>query len=342
MGAGQSLDGFPGWLAGALRMASGYTEAMAAEEPARRWEYPALAIQAVAFALVFAAGVLLASTRGMAPAQILDSATRASALLHEIGAVARPQARRAIELAARTGIRRSANLPPQVLAVLQPRRVQVDPHDVAILWAYGLDWSPVPVFQAYAAYSPALDRMNARRLEDPSGPDAILRRRLDESIDGKSPVWETPEYALARLCRFRESVANDLWQVLVRSGDRCGPEQPLGTVSAPPGVLVAVPPPRAPDRIVVARLDAAPSLAERLRTLLFKPRGALALRVGERRWRLVRANLAGPLLLRIPPTSGWSPAFDGTLAVESFAVEGAGTPVAVRFAEIPLAAAPPP
>ena len=404
--AGQPLAGLPAWLHGAALLAGGYSEAMASEDPLRRWESAAFSLAALALALAFAIGVerrpprrvaavagllaasglvffkagfvrhvgadhspiafaflliapllvpwraswriaglalalggglLLGLARGAAIGQTFDFAARASALLHEVAAVAHPQTRSAIETAVRTGIRRSAKLPPNALAELQGRRVHVDPHDVAILWAYGLDWSPVPVFQAYAAYVPALDRMNAERLADPSGPERILRRRLEESIDGKSPVWETPEYALVRLCRFRETVAGELWQVLARGPDRCGPEQALGDGSARSGESVDVPPASAPDRIVVARLDASPLLAGRLRALLFKPRRPLALRVGDRRLRLVRANLAGPLLLRVPPTSGWSPAFDGGLAIESFALEGADAPIAVRFAEIALA-----
>ena len=406
LAAGQSLAGLPGWLHGALLITSGYSEAMAIDEPTRHWEYPALAGYLAAFALAFAAGVdrrtprriaalaavlalagfvftkagfvrhagaghpsitfsflliaplmvpwrpsfrpiglglavvagvLLVPVRGVSPVELFDPVSRTSELYQEVSAIARPQVRHSIDAISRAGIRRVVQLPPHVVAELRGRRVHVDPDDVGILWAYDLAWAPVPVFQSYSAYTPELDRMNAQRLEDPRGPDRILRRRLLEGLDGRSPLWETPEYALARLCRYREIAASELWQVLARGPDRCGPEVPLGTASVAPGAPLSVPVASVPNAIVVAHVDARRSLAERLRTALFKPRDTLYAVVDGQRERLVPANLGGPLLMRIPATSDWSRAFDGGLSIESFAIEGASAPIGVRFAEIPLA-----
>jgi hypothetical protein len=66
--------------------------------------------------------------------------------------------------------------------------------------------------------------------------------------------------------------------------------------------------------------------------MLFKPARWLDSVVGGRRERLVRANLAGPLLLRVPMLSS----FGGGLSIESFAIEGSDRPFAVRFAEIQI------
>jgi len=49
-------------------------------------------------------------------------------------------------------------------------------------------WSPRPVFQSYAAYTPALLNMNARHLEGNRAPDHILFRI--EAIDGRLPSLE--------------------------------------------------------------------------------------------------------------------------------------------------------
>jgi hypothetical protein len=406
LAASQSLAGFPVWLRGAFQVASGYAEAMAIDDPVRRWDYAAFTGYVAVFWLVFAAGadrscrrrlaslaallvlagvvfakagfvrrsggdhpamtfsflliaplmvpwrprwrplglalalapaLVLVFSREIPPRQLFDLAARVEGLAREVSTLVRPGALAQMEAAVRARVRGLVPLPAPLLAELRGHRVHVDPHDAAIAWAYGFDWAPVPVFQSYSAYTPELDRLNAQRLADPAGPDRILRRRLEEGIDERSPLWETPEYALARLCRYREVAASELWQVLARGPDRCGAEAPLATASAAPGASLSIPAPSAPDRIVVAHLDTRRSLAERLRTALFKPGRALYAVTDGRRLRLVPANLGGPLLMRIPATSGWSPPFDGSLWIHSLAVEGASAPVAARFAEIPLA-----
>jgi hypothetical protein len=285
------------------------------------------------------AALLVTLARGVSPLELVDPLARAHELSFALSTVASPGARETRALAAQASTRREVPLPPALVEALRGHRVHVDPHDVALVWAYGLDWAPVPVFQGYAAFAPALDRMNAERLGDPRGPDRILRRRQIRSIDGRSPLWETPEYALARLCRFRPLVDSEFWQVLERGPDRCGPELPLGTSRAKPGVAIPVPEPRAPDRIVVAHLDAPELLAERLVTALFKPRTVLHARIDDQRFRLVRANLVGPLLLRVPKAAaGWPP--EAGLSIDSIQIEGASAQLVARFAEIPLAAVP--
>ena len=405
--AGQALADLPDWMRGELALVSGYSEAMAFEEPGRGWEYAGFAACAVALGLAFAAaaarthprrlralaailvaagfayakagfvrhqgvhptfafsylviapllvpwrarwallgpalsaaaGVLLLLALGSPARTVFDARARVRELQGQLSTIASAPARNQMQDASRAAIRDMVSLPPAVLAALEGHRVHVDPQDVAIVWAYGLEWAPVPVFQAYSAYTPELDRLDARRLDDPRGPDRILRLS-GTTLDDRSSVWATPEYTLARLCRGRELVAEGRFQVLERGPDRCGPERELAAALATSGESVAVPAPSAPDRIVVARVLDGPSFGERLRSALFKPANPIFAVVGGHRGRLVRANLGGPLLMRVPPTSGWSASFNGQLSVDRFAIEGATRPLVVRFAEIALA--PPP
>jgi len=405
--AGQALSGLPDWMRGELALVSGYSEAMALEEPGRGWEYAGFAACAAALGLAFvaaadrqrprrlralaailvvagfayakagfvrhqgghpafafsylviapllvpwrarwnrlgpalsaAAGVLLLLAVGSPIGVVFDGRARVRELWGQLSTIASARARVQMQEASRAAIRDMVSLPPAILTALEGHRVHVDPQDVAIVWAYGLEWAPVPVFQAYSAYTPELDRRNARRLDDPRGPDRILRLS-GTTLDDRSSVWATPEYTLARLCRFRELVAEGRFQVLERGPDRCGPERELAAALAKNGESVAVPAPSAPDRIVVARLREDPSFGERLRSALFKPASPIVALVGGHRGRLVRANIGGPLLMRVPPTSGWSAQFNGQLSVDRFAIEGATRPMEVRFAEIALA--PPP
>jgi hypothetical protein len=409
LATGQAPADFAPWLRGVLAATAGYTEAMAAEEVARRWEYfgysgfvclvamgllfgtdrrrplPLLALAAIlgfaaltflksgfvrhsgpghstiAFsflaiaplmvpwrgrwrlagvALVAVAGAMVFVVRGVPFDELFDVRSRVVDLSRRISTLADVDVHRDLQASSRARLRASIALPAEILAAVQTHRVHVDPHDVAIAWAYDLDWAPVPMFQSYAAYTPALDRGNAQRLAGPDAPDRILRR-TEAAIDGRNALWETPEYALARLCRYQEVAVTDSWQVLARGPDRCGAEREIGVATLRPGELLVVPAASAPDRIVVARLTEQTPLAERLRAALFKPARWLDGLVAGRRERLVRANLGGPLLLRVPAQSGWQRRFDGDLAIEQFAIEGSERPFEVRFAEIPMQALPP-
>jgi hypothetical protein len=117
--------------------------------------------------------------------------------------------------------------------------------EATIAWAYPeLGWKPLPVFQAYSAYTHSLDRANADALSAADGPERILAAWF--SIDNRNPGWESPAAMLAMTCRYEEIGVYGGWQVLGRVADRCGPERPLASVVAVVGKAVAVPDPGGP------------------------------------------------------------------------------------------------
>ncbi len=85
----------------------------------------------------------------------------------------------------------SEQLPAAFAPYLSGRTVAAYPWQIALIMANHLRWQPLPVFQAYSAYTPALDRLNARKLEDASGPEEIL---LSWSpTDYRQMSYEAPE-----------------------------------------------------------------------------------------------------------------------------------------------------
>jgi hypothetical protein len=71
------------------------------------------------------------------------------------------------------------------------KRVTAYPWEIASIRANHLQWQPLPVIQAYSAYTPALDRLNAHALEDASGPEEILLAW--GAVDAHEPLYETPQ-----------------------------------------------------------------------------------------------------------------------------------------------------
>jgi hypothetical protein len=264
--------------------------------PARR-AWRALPLASVAAGVVALGAVLgfheLAST--------LNPYANVKAAADQVRTLASPARQAALTSALRRGIALEYPVPPQLLAAIGRRTVMLWPDLFAeVAYAYGLDLRPLPAFEPYAAYTPALDRLGARMLASSRAPDRIMRA-LAQPIDGRHPTFESPLATLAIFCRYRELVVRAPWQALARSGDRCGAPRVLRTVTAPWGAQVAVPRPDRPDAIVLVRVDGAgPHGLERVKALLLRP---------NRRWialdgvgyPLVAATAADGLLLRAPP-----------------------------------------
>lgn len=208
--------------------------------------------------------------------------------------------------AARSDLQDEYGIEPRLLDEIGDRPVSVEPWETMAAWAYGLNWSPVPVFQNYSAYTTRLDEINSDRINSPDGPEVILRhtgrfkRFPQRGIDSRLMAWDPPAQAVATLCNFESAGIADDWQVLTRVPDRCGPLKPAGVVDASFGEPVKVPPPGA-GQIVLVRIEGAEVRGlERLRSLLFRPGQRLA-QTDRMVYRLIPATATDGLMLRGGP-----------------------------------------
>ncbi|HKZ15026.1 MAG TPA: hypothetical protein VJL81_14390 [Solirubrobacterales bacterium] len=235
-------------------------------------------------------------------------------------------------------------IPPAALARLQGHTVAVEPWETGAAWAYELDWQPQPVFQNYSAYTSGLDRLNAAALEDPAGPQRILRDATQAvvaefptpDIDNRFAGWDPPEQARAVLCNFVPLYTDERWQVLGRVPDRCGPQRPLGTVEAAAGQAVPVPTP-GPDSVVFVRIDGAGVEGlERVTTFLLRAGSRHATVNGEARYRLVPETAGDGLLLRAAPGVTEPGPFDPVPEAKTLAVDGGADHLTYSFYEMPV------
>jgi hypothetical protein len=241
----------------------------------------------------------------------------------------------------RAAMRSSYRLDRRMLALLRERSVHVDPWEIGVAWAYGLDWQPLPAIQDYEAYTPALDRLNAGALSGSRGPETILRQNTralaagESSIDDRYVGWESPVAKLAMLCHYRALQTTERWQLLGRTPDRCGAERPLRTVAAETGEAIPVPAPPGPDQIVFARIDGLGVDGwERLRSFAYRARNRTVAFDPGASWRLVPATADDGLILRAPATIDFPRPFQLAPGADSFAVEvdgGGARPVRVEF-----------
>jgi hypothetical protein len=230
-------------------------------------------------------------------------------------------------------------LAPQGLAAVRGHTVAVEPWEAGAAWAYELDWRPLPVFQNYSAYTPGLDRLNAEAVEDPAGPERLLRHNPlvvqpefpGADLDDRFLGWDPPEQARAVLCNFAPLWEDERWQVLGRVEDRCGAERAIGSVSATAGETVDVPAP-GPGEVVFARIHGAGvSGLERVQAFLFHAASRHAVVNGTTRYRIIPETAGDGLLLRAAPGIVAPGPFDPVPEASTLAVEGGADRITYDF-----------
>lgn len=273
-------------------------------------------------------------------ARRLDPIANATAAADQLRTLASASRQDAITADLRARLDAVYRLPPGLRAAVGRRPVMLWPLLFGeVAYAYGLDLRPLPSFEPYAAYTPALDRLGARMLASERAPARILR--LDAVVgDGGYPTFEAPLAALGIFCRYRQTMTQAEWQLLAPARDRCGAPRPLGTRTAPWGADVTVPPATSPSAAVVVHVEGAgPHGLERLRALLLRPRPRWIALDG-RRYPLVAATAADGLLLSAPAGLDYPAPFAMAPGSRVIAVgrEGdqPGGSVTYRFEEIPL------
>lgn len=243
----------------------------------------------------------------------------------------RPGLRQGEINAARANLQAALALPPEVLAAADGKRVAIDPWEISVAWAYELNWSPLPVIQSYSAYTPRLDRLNAAAIEDPNGPQAILRADIggteplggDRSFGERQPAWDPPEQNFATVCNFRPTVTVGIWQVLSRIPDRCGEPKPIGSVSASPGETVEVPQAHRNQLVLLRLKGIGVEGLEKLRFLFSRPpRRFAVLNGGLARYRLVPGTGEDGLIVSRDPALDGTGAFSQLPEVKTMSVEG--------------------
>jgi hypothetical protein len=209
--------------------------------------------------------------------------------------------------ASTSGSLESERLPDTLLTALAGKRVAVYPWEISLIRANHLRWQPLPVFQAYSAYTPRLDHLNARELEEVSGPGAILLSW--GRLDGRQPFYETPESWRALLNWYElRFVQPKIYVLYRRSVPRFDAPVPAGApVEASWGQTIELPP-FGDDEVVVMSAEVGESLRGFLkRSLLRAPivevQATLRSGVTTSSRRVLRSNLQDGVIVSDWPES---------------------------------------
>jgi hypothetical protein len=252
------------------------------------------------------------------PGHVFPPVENAKAAVSDLRTVFDPARRHAVAQRARLAMQSAYGVDPRTLSLLQDEGVDVWPWQTGIVWAYGLRWSPVPMFQTPTAYTSWLDQRNADALASSEGPERILRHATTGvppggaiySIDARYAAYDAPAASLAMLCHFEALRTTPRYQVLGRVPDRCGAPRFLSSTDASYGQSVSVP--RSPGRheVVFARIDnASPSGIESLRALVYRAVPRYIAFDGRTTYRVVPDVLDDGLILDAPPRSDFPAPF---------------------------------
>lgn len=183
--------------------------------------------------------------------------------------------------------------------------VDVEPWNVAAVIANGWRWQPRPVFQSYAAYTPALDYLNARHIQSSRAADFVLVNW--ETIDERHPFFDDPASWRARLDSYAPSYADHRTLLMRRRGSPVSrASEPLGTSALRWNQDAVVP---SSADWVILHADVRPTIWGAIRKLIFRLDPVwirVEFRSGHKgRWRVMRPNLeSGVLLNQLPQDSG--------------------------------------
>jgi hypothetical protein len=240
---------------------------------------------------------------------VFDPGGNASSAITQFEQVSSASQRRSIIASGAQAIRTVFPIDLPTLQLLQGHTVDVEPYQAALVWAYGLDWRPLPVFQSYSAYTTGLDQDDANDLNSSSAPQRILRN-LDPEIDGRVAVFDEALTTRTILCRYEELRTTSVWEVLGRGPNRCTAPVPLEKVHAGWDQQVAVPSPPNVQSFVFVRIGGvAVGGLERLYALLYRPAGRVVLLDGGSH-RLVEATASDGLILQAPPGIDYTAPFN--------------------------------
>ena len=215
-------------------------------------------------------------------------------------------------------------VPANIVSSAQGHPVSVDPWEVTLAWAYDFNWHPVPIFQAYAAYTATLDQINADAIAG-APPDQVVIRGLPQSIDGRNPMWDTPRYLLALACNYDVGPSDNNWMMLRKNDQRCSAFTEGSTTRVEVGTRVILPDVR-DGQILVGRFT--PDALSPPRTIgsaLWKDLPPLLVRADGVGYRLPRGLADGPLLLHLPESLGWRTPHGGSLDYKELTFSQPGT-----------------
>ncbi len=255
----------------------------------------------------------------------LDPTRDVSTAFNQIRDVLSPSRRAALVAAGRREIKSAEPIDSRALSLLRGHTVDVWPSEIALAWAYGLKWDPLPVLQSYSAYTTGLDKLDAASLASSHAPQRILFV-AGPGPDGRVVSFDEGITSRAILCRYRAIYTNSTMAVLALGPNRCSQPVPIETVHADWGHTVRIPAPPTSRALVSVKIyGVGIGGLESVESFFYKPTERFIRLNGGTPRRLVPGTATDGLPLRASPGVDYMAPFNIVADAQAIAVLRDGT-----------------
>jgi hypothetical protein len=141
------------------------------------------------------------------------------------------------------------------------------PDDIAIAYAYDINWQPLPIFQFYATYTSKLDLLNAERLLN-NPPTRILYSF--KAIDRRYPLFDSPAVVREILSNYHTLEIEQGRYILLEKNKLFSPVRPMVLRNVTINLNQQIRVPRHGGAPVYARIQLEFSALGKLANLFFK------------------------------------------------------------------------
>jgi hypothetical protein len=166
-------------------------------------------------------------------------------------------------------MKNSYTLSEHTLNDLQGKAIDIFPWDIALLYAYGLKWSPRFTLQSFAAVTPHLDQANAFHFQCPCRPQRVLYSF--KSVDGRYPAYDEPKTFACLLTNYHTAYTIDTTFVVLEPDTNVAymPWQQISEVTATWGERVYLP--RTGPGFLFAKVNVNYSITGKICNFFYKP-----------------------------------------------------------------------
>lgn len=277
-----------------------------------------------ALLIVSLLAVLALAAQGASFTSVVSPSANVRAAFRNIRDVLSNQRRAAIVAGGRAEIEAAEPISLEALRLLRGHTVAIWPSEVALAWAYGLDWDPLPVMQSYSAYTTSLDHLDASFLDSSHAPQRILFQAGSE-FDNRVTSFDEGQTSRTLFCRYDQIYADRTMAVLARGPDRCARPVMISVVHAGWGGIVPVPAPSPHSLVSVSVGGAGISGPEVLESIFYKPAVRFVRVNGGPLQRFIEGTATDGLPLRASFGSDYSPPFNIAADAKTISVLKDGT-----------------
>ena len=225
-----------------------------------------------------------------------------------------------------------AQISPPLLDIIGNSTVTLESYSDAYLWAYGLNWAPIPTLQPLAGYTEPLDTLNADFVASSHAPQYMLRNATAATIDAHWPLADSGGYQLAVMCYYHQVALAGQWRLLEHGPSTCGAPTSLGApVTVHAGQDITVPSPATAGDVVYATIHTHPGAYFDLRKTFFKTTTIPHMVLDGNEYRLIWTADGQPTVLDAPVGLSGEKVTTSTMSFTDMP----GT-MTVSFTEVPL------